>query len=331
MVVSQMVMGICFLSCGFFIQWHYAPFLIVLGKFFDGITDPAREALEGDITRPDQRQAAFSLLYQVTNVAFTIGPLLAGFLFRSYPKWLFFVSGTAQLVTMLVVGFLVHESLPSPEMVLKAKEQKSAERAEEGSTWNALMARPLLLWFSLGVLFTALSYRQVYFALPIHLDTLFKSSGSSLYGFLLSLNSVIVIVLNPFALSFSKKHPLVWNLTLASILYAVGFSCLGFVSTPLQFSLVAVVYTLGELMMSNNDQAYRLNNTPMNYRGRFSALLKMFITVGQLAGPLLGGILIEKTSFACLWVVTGMCSLFGACCFVHLWKYKDAQGEIHSC
>lgn len=320
MLFSQSSMGICYLACGWFLRWEYAPFLIILGKFFDGITDPAREALETDITRPEQRQAAFSMIYQSFNMAFAIGPLFAGLLYNSHPRLLFLGSGVMQLVVVVIVAVKVKESLPSQEMVEKSK--TGGERAGEGSTLNVLASRPQLLWFSLGVAFCAFSYRQVTFSLPLQVTSLFGTGGTNLYSTIISLNSVLVVFCNPVMLKVSRKHAIVSNLVVASLLYALSFTLFGFSTVVWQFYALTIGYTTGELLMNNNDRAYRFANTPINYRGRFSAVLKLFQSAGRMAGPLIGGFVIVRSSFQWLWVATGITAFIGMLCFARLASYE---------
>ena len=61
--------------------------------FFNGAARPVNTALLTDITRPEERSAAFSLLYLGINIGVAAGPILAGFLFNNYRRWIFWGDG----------------------------------------------------------------------------------------------------------------------------------------------------------------------------------------------------------------------------------------------
>ncbi|MFA6891851.1 MAG: MFS transporter [Sphaerochaetaceae bacterium] len=189
---------------------------------------------------------------------------------------------------------------------------------EEGSTFKALLSRPQLIWFSFGTLLCAFSYRQIAFSLPLEMTAFFGNEGARLYGTVISLNSFIVVCCNPFVLKWSRQHDIVRNLVLAAGIYAVSFTLFGFARIPWQFFLLTVCYTFGELMMSNNDNVYRVNNTPMNFRGRFGAVLKTLKDIGRFLSPLFGGLIIGSLSYTWLWSFAGIAAFVGMFCFAAL-------------
>lgn len=316
MVFSQMIMGICYISCGIFINNRYAPAFIVLGKFFDGITDPAREAFEADITTPEQRRAAFSLIYQVTNIAFAIGPLFAAILYRKYPSALFIGSGALQLTVMIIVMLFIHETFDNRKICQKTKEKN------ENSALKELFLRPNLLIFSFGMFLCLFAYKQISFSLPLQLSELFGEQGTSLFSTIIMINSIFVILFNSFVLKLSQKGSTVPKLVLAAVLYAVVFGLFGFVKIPIAFYALTILYSIGELFLSNNDKVYRVNNTPSEFRGRFSAILQLFKTASRLFAPIAGGFFISFMTYKTFWLVIGCITSFAIICFCSLQKWE---------
>ncbi|AEC02696.1 MFS transporter [Parasphaerochaeta coccoides] len=323
MVSSQIMMGLSYILCGFFFDQSYAFVFIFLAQFFDGITDPARNALEVDITKPEQRQAAFSLLYQALNMGFAIGPLLASFLFYNHPQWLFWGNGIAELVAISLVVLFVPESKPSVAAIEKSKQLNTGEKAESGSIFKVLLARPQLLWFSLASLFIAFAYRQIAFALPLQTTALFELKGAQYYGFMASLNAIIVILFNPFVLAISKKNNVLINVLSAAFMYLVTFALFGLARIPWQFYALTALYTVGEILINNNSKAYQNNNTPMNFRGRFNAILPLFKTTGNFLGPVIGGIILTHLSFRELWLIAAVAVLLAILIYLYLLKRKE--------
>ncbi|WP_320127646.1 MFS transporter [uncultured Sphaerochaeta sp.] len=310
-VCSQTLMGVSFILCGFFLDAPYAPLFVFLGSFFDGITDPARRALEVDVTKPEQRQAAFSLIYQALNMGFAIGPMLAGFLFYKYPAWLFFGNGIVEVLSVLLIVFFVPESKPSEKELQDSQWEKTAEKAVEGNIFTALKQRPQLLWLALIAFFVSFAYKQITFTLPLQTTTLFGESGSAFYGTILSVNALIVIFLNPIVLSFSQHIDARRNILIGCLLYAVAFLLFGFSKLPWQFFVLTAVYTIGEILFSNNFKTYQNNNTPINFRGRFNTVLPISKTIGATLAPLMGGVILSVFPFSALWTISSLSVLMG--------------------
>ena len=301
MVFGQLVMGICFIVSGFLLKRLIAILFIYLANFFDGITDPARNAFEVDITKPSERQVAFSLLYQSLNVGFAIGPVIAGFLYHSYQNWLFWGNGLAQIISIMLVIFFV------PNVSICAEYDVSpSEKAFEGNVWKALLSKPQLLLFALSMIFISFSYKQISFVLPIQFNSFFTIEGTKLYGYIASLNAVIVIIFNPIVLSISKKSRELDNILLAILLYAVAFTLFGFANKFWQFGVLTIIYTIGEILLNNNSKSYQNNNTPVNFRGRFNAVFPLFKNTGTMLGPIVGGFLVSKYSYRASWLISGI-------------------------
>lgn len=320
MIASQILMSICFIITGFIFTKIIAVAFIMAANFFDGITDPARSALEVDMTTSRDRQAAFSLLYQAFNVGYAIGPIIAAALFSSFPAWLFWGNGVAQIIAVALVLILV----PYEEGKETVTHATNKEAPVSGSIWRALLSRPQLILFSIGSFLIAIAYKQISFILPIQFNDLFLAEGTKLYGIVASINSLVVIFLNPMILILSKKYSPIKNMTVAALLYAISFYLFGFANIKWQFCLIAVSYTIGEIVLNNNSKAYQNNNTPQNFRGRFNAVIPLFKTAGTTMGSLFGGILLSKLSYALVWSAMGTLCLITS--LIYLFINKRFEG-----
>jgi len=320
MIASQFIMGLCFILAGFFLHSNFAIVALLIANFCDGITDPARSALEVDMTSPDDRQVAFSLLYQAYNVGFAIGPLLAGIFFNSYPQWLFWGNGVSLIVSIMIVAFFI----PKDKLHNKnSKKETMGEKAVDGSILKALFSRPQLLFFSVGTLLIAISYKQISFVLPLQFNMKFASNGARIYGIVAAANAIMVILLNPVVLSISKKNPALKNILIAVLTYAIAFLLFGFAKLPWQFLALTLLYTIGEMLLNNNSKAYQNNNTPVNFRGRFNAVLPLFKTSGMMLAPILGGVFLERFSFMTVWIIAA--SLVLLTYFIYLYIYRKYE------
>ena len=98
MLTGQLLASSMFLVAGFLGDSPAVPVLILLHLLFDGITDPARSALQTDVTVQETRQARVSFTHLGHNLEFAIGPMIEGFLFYHAPRWLYFGDAARGLV-----------------------------------------------------------------------------------------------------------------------------------------------------------------------------------------------------------------------------------------
>lgn len=311
MLISQALASSMFLICGLLGDSELVPVFIMFNLLFDGACDPARSALQTDVTSAENRQASFSLTYLGHNLGFIVGPLIAGILFYRAPQWLFWGNGIAGFIAVMLVMWKIPESRPDTETIEKSLHSDSLDKAEHGGVFKALLTRPRLLIFALCQTFMHFSYSQTLFALPLYTTRLFGEYGATLYGTMMSLNGVVVVVLTPFAVSKLRKFNPLANIAIAGVFFTVGFSLFGIAYLPWMFYILAVIYTTGEVISATNVNYYVANNTPISHRARFSAIMPIIMGFGQGIAPMVGGAISERYGLNLLWAIVGVTAAIG--------------------
>jgi MFS family permease len=226
MLIGQSFGSLMFLICGFLGKTPLIPIFILFNLFFDGATDPARSALQTDVTNQENRQSSFSLMYLGHNLGFSVGPLIAGFLFYRAPQWLFFGNAILGFASVLFVMLRVPESRPDAQAIEASFLSNSTEKAHRGNLIKALLSRPQLLILAISATFFSFAYSQSLFALPLYTARLYGEQGATLYGTMMSLNALVVVFCTaPMVILMRKRHPL-QNIALAGVLFAIGFACM---------------------------------------------------------------------------------------------------------
>ena len=310
-VPCEILMNSCYLAAGFLEGTEWVPLLVLAALFFDGMVDPAREAMKTDVTSIENRQASFSLIYLGHNLGFAIGPVIAGLFFYRSPSWLFFGNAIAGFLSVLLIIFRIEETKPSKETIEESRRWKSGERAEEGGALKALFSRPRLLVFSLCATCFSYAYSQTLFALPLLTTALFGPGGAPLYGRMMALNGVVVVLLTPLIVMAGRRLTPLSNITISGLLYTIGFSLFAFATTEPVFLLLVGLYTIGEIVNATNQGYWIANNTPISHRGRFSAMLPIIMGTGHAIAPVIGGAIIQYTDLSVLWLTTGLAALAG--------------------
>ena len=69
MIIFMGLAALCLIPCAFLLDnaelFHYIPWFLILSSYFGSVAGPASGAMMNDLTLPENRQAAFSLLYMV--------------------------------------------------------------------------------------------------------------------------------------------------------------------------------------------------------------------------------------------------------------------------
>jgi MFS family permease len=261
--------------------------------------------MQTDLTTPENRQAAFSLIYLGHNLGFAIGPLVAGFLFTAAPRWIFWGNAIASTLAMALVAAFVPETKPSEAQLEASYAGDSSEKAEKGGLFKALLSRPFLLLYVFITTWFAFAYAQHRFLIPLQLESLFGQSGARLYGIMMTMNAVVVVALNIPVIALLKRFNPVLNTAIAGGLYAVGFGMLAFARDPWVFFVSAFVWTIGEVIDATNSQVYVANHTPMSHRGRFNAVLPLIWGYGWAISTPVSGRLADAYGIPATWLITG--------------------------
>lgn len=328
LVGTQGMAALAFVPCAFLGNSPIVPWLLIVSHFFFGAANPTHEAITADMTSGEQRQSAFSLLYLGHNIGFSVGPMIAGFLFTHALPWLFIGDAVTTFIALAFVIMLVPESKPSEEEMENHGGEDSDEKAETGGLIPVLMKRPFLLAFSFISLLLTFVYSQFTFSLPLQLKELFQEQGPLFYGTLMTVNALVVIFCTTPLVSLTKKVKPVLNVAFSAVLFTIGFGVLYFIHSLWLFALSTVVWTLGEILQATNTNVYIANHTPISHRGRFNSILPIIIGTGFALGPPVMGQYVEAVSVRAVWPLAAGISLFGAAALVLLYIKEKQRRRV---
>lgn len=308
-VTATVISSLFFIPCGFLLESPWMPLLMFLAILFDGIADPARNAMVQDLAPPELRKEAFTLNYWGHNLGFALGPLIAGALFYSAPSWIFWGNALAIGLGSALLGFFLPESKPSAEALEESHRSGGLDRAHKGNLVSALLSRPHLMAYTVMAFFLTFVYAEHRFALPLDLERQFTLQGPQLYGWQMTFNAVLVLVLTPLLNHFTRNWRPLRTITLAALLFAGGFGMLGLGLPVWGIFLSTFIWTVGEILNAVNDEVYLATHTPMSHRGRFMAVLPAVIGLGWTTNPAFSGWLLSWSSMDQLWLLMGILAL----------------------
>jgi len=325
LILFQGLAAICLIPCAFLNNPFLIPKLLILSAFFHGGAQPASTAMTTDLTNPDNRKAAFSLLYLGNNIGFAVGPLIAGFLYNNYLMWIFLGDAATTFASLSLVYLFVKETIPSKEKIEESfKLENNYEKAEKGNLWQVLWKRPRLLLFTLISLIYSFVYAQTTFSIPIQVVELFGDKGPKMFGVIMTTNALVVSCLTIIIISLTHKIKPVLNVGLAGILYAIGFGMIFFITGLPWLLLSTTIWTIGEILVTTNSNVYIANHTPISHRGRFNAVIPVIMGAGFALGPLISGDYIRKYGVNNIWPAICFLSMVAAVlmCFLYFSEKK---------
>jgi MFS family permease len=304
MIAFLSLFALTLTATGFVVHSMLTPYLLILAGFFNGGERPLNNTIVIDITRGEQRNKAFSLLYLGINIGVAIGPMIAGFLFNRFIRWIFWGDAITSLIAIILIIAYVPESQPSAEEIEASKsDTESKERAEEGSTLQAFLRRPVLALSTLLMVLSGFVYAQHAFALPLRLNTLYGSESAERFGMIMSSNAIYVLIFTTVVLYITKKLNPLKSIAFAALLYAVGFGAIYFIESFYLFFLSTLVWTLGEIATMVNYNVFIASHTPMSHRSRFNGLLQVILGMGFAVGPFLAGLYVDRFGTRSIWLL----------------------------
>ncbi|HAE22310.1 MAG TPA: hypothetical protein DCG47_08320 [Spirochaetaceae bacterium] len=312
----QALTALAFIACGIIGFTSLTPFIIALAMGTLSGSWPVINALVADRAPENRRKEAFSLLYWGNNIGFSIGPLIAGFLFDKAPRALFFGNAAALLIAAAVVSAFVRGKDPvhgEPEGKGGASSQPAAGTEAKSTLWSVLAANPVLVLYGLSSVLVAFVYNQHTFALPLFLkDVLGSTEGPKAYGLTMMANGLSVVFLTAIVTFMSKRLAALAAVALGSVFYAAGFGGHFFAVTVPLVIVMTVIWTIGEILGATNGNAFIAERAPPAYRSRINSVISLCYIVGNTLSPLAAGPLVRRYGSAALWPVIAVLSLVSA-------------------
>ncbi len=302
-VISAAMLGFC----GFLEPGMPIIYIIVITNFIRGISNPASSAMLSDITTPENRKESFSLLYLALNAGLAFSFTLAGYLFNNYYHLLFFGDALTSFLSLIPFILFVPESKPTKADIENVEHSdREQEKFVEGNVFQALFKRPFLVAFVVINAVISFIYSQHGFIMPLQLRDLFGIENGPIYfGWIMTVNTTMVIFFTPFILSLTRNYKPLANVFIGTITYIIGFGMMAFIHTMPMFFLSVSIWTLGEIIQSVNTGVYISNHSPINHRGKFSAIIELIRFSGSASAPAFMGVYLMTHSYFQAWLLIG--------------------------
>lgn len=320
----QVISAMLLVPCAFLERSMLIPWLLILANVFSNAARPINGAMVSDLTFGNDRIRAQSLLYLGINIGFSVGPLLAGFLFENHTPWIFIGDAFTTLLAMSLTFAFVSETKPQHNKEEEMGNTNPDEKPVEGSTLAAILARPVLVAFCLISSILSFVYSQHTFTLPIYMNGIFGENGARNFGMLMTTNGIVVVFLTTLSTYLTRRFAPIVNASFAGLFYAIGFGMLYFTNAMTSFIISTMIWTIGEILVTTNNSVYIASRTPSSHRGRFNAVLPFIsFNLGSMLGPLVIGKYMNFIGIRNVWVICSVLSVIASVLLLALYRYES--------
>ncbi len=290
---------------------HYIPYFLIIAAFFFSINSPIINAIVADTAKTDvERKKAYSLIYLGVNIGITIAPIIAGRLLTNYLDVFFYLDALTTIMSVILIYLYISDSRPSTKEI---KNSKNKEKAAKGNVLLVLYKNKLLTAFMLFILTDVALFAQVGYGLPLKLtETFGKTTSPIIHGNLMAFNAVVVVIATIFLTKYMKKYSALKNVVVGMALTTIGFGMYGFFNSSILLYYVSVfTWTIGEILVVTNSNVFIINNTPINFRARFSAIYNIVWGIAYVLSPKLMSILLSNYDSRTSWMILASIGIIG--------------------
>ena len=282
--------------------------ILFLAGLFQTIESPAYDALNADYSTSLQREKAYSLSYLGFNLGFIVGASLSGLLFENHLRLAFCLNGVSIFISTILIIFFVHAKNAISEDTVSISESYTEYEQpvdEKIPVLRILLQRPVLIGMLLIGCFASMPSNLVGILLPLQLKDGLGEAGATLYGYLNSLNGLVVILFTPILTVVLRKLTEIPKTILGLLLFVAGTA---FFSTGTAAAVLFVgmfVFTLGEVVSVLGYNPYTSRRVPASHRGRVGGISSVVHSIFSSLTQFLISFMLTATgsNYRLLWMV----------------------------
>lgn len=328
MLFGQLGRGIIFFILAFMVFvnapfWLFVIFLMLntaVGVAFQVGSD----AYLVDISTEEDRPSYYGKIRIGFNLGWAVGPMLGAF-FAKTPFWLFFL-----MTGLLCVAGTVYTKVSCCTGTVEPAKRSQKEKSQ-GSILPVIFGNRNFMFYMLGTLFLMCLASQLYSTLSIFSTKIVGVSREAL-GSIYSLNGAMVLLLQLPVVELLKKWktPVKLQLVAGTLLYAVGYSLLGFSGGAVAVACAVAIVTFGEIAAQPALYTSIAAETCQDNAGRMFSVYSLMRGIGYSVGPWFGAQLFDNFSSSpiILWCALAGFAVASVIVFIFTEKKSNTNNNI---
>ena len=300
----------CWLGCFLIPESSTTVFLYIVANLFFVMEMPCYDALLSDLTVVKQREKVFSMNYLLGNITAVFAAFFGGLLFENYLKFAYLICVINVFISLVINLCFIKDTSKeeSNDTLLNLNQDLKQENL---STFQVLLKRPIVILALVCNVGAGILYTQMNLLMPLNMEFLYGSSGASLFGMLLTFNSLLVIITTPLISVVFKKIQDVKKILIGEVFIVIGFGFYIFIQGVIPWYFVAMfALTIGEVFAAINQKSYLSKRIPAAHRGRIISIGLISCQICEAFFQKLMGLLIESFSFRICWIIVSSIGLF---------------------
>ena len=289
------------------------------------MSGPAYQAMLVDIIPESNRNSAFGMVRVVFNLTVAIGPLIGGFISDYSYNWLFIGDAVTSAITFLIVLKFLQETKPEEASETVSEDAPTGKRGYldilKDKDYIFLLGCLMLIF---AVMMQMLSTLSVYMR-DVH------AFPNKYYGYILSLNAIMVVVMQFWVSRRSEKLPPLIAMIIGAVFSTFGYALFGFVEGIWMFAVAMAILTIGEMIIDPMSQTLAAKFSPPDMRGRYMAALHFSLSLSNLFTPYLAGLVIDNYEPKWIWYtcgIVGIIAIFGFLILHYRLKSRGIQAKV---
>ncbi|MEI4790535.1 MFS transporter [Bacillus sp. FJAT-53060] len=247
--------------------------------------EPTSKALLSDVTPSSIRLFVFNLRYTAINIGVIFGPLLGLYLGSSKTTFPFLVAALIYFLYGLTLAWQFQKHpVAAPESNKQISVKKALSIIQKDTVFSIIL---------IGVTLCSFGYSHLSSTLPQYLSASpVIEDGPKLFGYLLSLNAVVVIVVQYPLIMIAKRYSTILSLTTGNVLLAGSLLAIAFSQSLGMLAFIIVVFTIGEVLLFAMMDLFVDNIANPEVKGSYFGAMG-FSQLGSVVGPFVGGLCID--------------------------------------
>jgi MFS transporter, DHA1 family, multidrug resistance protein len=278
-----MMVGIAGLSLSFFIQAMSTELWMlfaarIIGGILSSANMPTAMAYVADITSPENRGKGMGIIGAAVGLGFVFGPAIGGIFSKTSMSMPFYLAGASSLITLIIIFFLLKESLQ--------KTDQETNQSNKQSRWKAFSGPAAVLFILQLLISLSLSGLEATFAY-------FAAKKAGLAAIQLGYIFMIMgfagaIVQGGLIGRLTKKFGEGKVIQGGIIVSAIGFGLILLVDSFTTAAIFLSIFGIGNGVIRPSVSSLLTKTTDAGH-GSATGLLSSFDSLGRIVGPPLGG------------------------------------------
>ncbi|MFC6230526.1 MDR family MFS transporter [Paenibacillus allorhizosphaerae] len=277
--------------------------LNMLNGLCRSLYEPVSQALMADVTEKEKRLKVFSMRYIAINVGVAVGPLLGAYV-GVFEAWLpFLVTGFIYFIYSAILYTFLRK------FGIRTIEGEQRKNVTVRSAWRIIVSDRVFRLYIGGGIIGAIGYSQMTVTLSQYVEQS-VAKGAALFALLMSLNAVIVVLLQAPISRWSERRAPIVAIVTGNVMFALGDIGYALSHSWTAFMISMFLFTLGEILNYPAANVLIDRLAPEGMRGTYFGA-QSFSNIGHFIGPLIGGYLLSNWGGNRLFFLLAVVTVFG--------------------